>query len=293
MSPTGMPAPTSRHTAPSRRVGGSAGWAVMAALGLHAALGVGLFLRTQALVPGHTPDHSASASGAHVRSAAMAMQVRWAPQATGRAPEAAPSPEGDTAQTAIATTATAATEVPPTAEATALANTPANASAIASATNSSDTAPADTRTALAQGPSTANGEATFTGYARRDMLDRPPQALGIVQIGYPPGVEPGRVRTGRLTLFIDEAGAVRKVMVASAPNTEDALPAPFVEAAREAFLQARFAPGERLGMAVKSRIDVEVSFDGRETNPADPASPVAPVETAQQPNAPAGTGRSV
>ena len=116
------------------------------------------------------------------------------------------------------------------------------------------------------------------------MLDRPPQALGIVQISYPPGVEPGRVRTGRLTLFIDEAGAVRKVMVAPPPNAEDALPAPFVEAAREAFLQARFTPGERQGMPVKSRIDVEVSFDDRET---------APVETAQQPTAPAGTDRSV
>lgn len=249
----------------------------MAALGLHAALGVGLLLRTQALghTPSHTPNHSTATSGAHVRSAAMAMQVRWAPHAPSQvtemapppanaaAPEQAPNPEGNTAPTGV----------PPTAEAIAPANTPANAAE-----------PTDTRTALAQGPSPADSDTPFTGYARRDMLDRPPQALGIVQIGYPPGVEPGRVRTGRLTLFIDEAGAVRKVMVASAPNAEDALPAPFVEAAREAFLQARFAPGERQGMAVKSRIDVEVSFDGRETDP---------VETAQQPTAPAGNDRSV
>lgn len=261
----GMPAPTPRHTAPSRRVGWCVSWCVMAALGLHAALGVGLLLRTQALghTPSHTPNHSTATSGAHVRSAAMAMQVRWAPHAPSQVTEMAPPPAN----------AAAPTGVPPTAEAIAPANTPANAAE-----------PTDTRTALAQGPSPADSDTPFTGYARRDMLDRPPQALGIVQIGYPPGVEPGRVRTGRLTLFIDEAGAVRKVMVASAPNAEDALPAPFVEAAREAFLQARFAPGERQGMAVKSRIDVEVSFDGRETDP---------VETAQQPTAPAGNGRSV
>ena len=59
---------------------------------------------------------------------------------------------------------------------------------------------------------------------------------------------------------------------------------PFVEAAREAFLQARFTPGERQGVPVKSRIDVEVRFDDRET---------APLEAAQQPQAPAGIDRSV
>lgn len=259
----------------SRR-SGRVGWCVLAALGLHAALGLGLFLRTQALVPGH----SAAVSGSHAHTA---MQVRWALLAPTRGALAARAARADIPPD------TAPSVVQPSAEATAPPDTaephahshPAGPPVDAPLPDT--TAGADTPTAT----TSADSDATFTGYARRDMLDRPPQALGIVQISYPPGVEPGRVRTGRLTLFIDEAGAVRKVMVLSSTNaadTEDTLPPPFVQAAREAFLQARFAPGERQGVAVKSRIDVEVSFDGREAEP---------IDTAQQPNAPAGTDRSV
>lgn len=251
---------------------GRVGWCVLAALGLHAALGVGLFLRAQALAPGHTghtPGHTPSHSAA-AAARATAMQVRWTLSEPTRIAQAN-THTGDTGDTAIAP---APPSAQPSAESASVADAVVTDAAVAS--NTAEAPPAAS-------PS-ADGDATFTGYARRDMLDRPPQALGIVQISYPPGVEPGRVRTGRLTLFIDEAGAVRKVMVAPPPNAEDALPTPFVEAAREAFLQARFTPGERLGMPVKSRIDVEVSFDDRET---------APVETAQQPTAPAGTDRSV
>lgn len=246
---------------------GRVGWCVLAALGLHAALGLGLFLRTQTLVPGH----SAAALGGHAHlastataSAATAMQVRWAVHQPSQHPLPA---QTDT----DAATATAPSTVQP----------------LADAAGSADTADATTTassTAPTSASASADSDTTFTGYARRDMLDRAPQALGIVQISYPPGVEPGSVRTGRLTLFIDEAGAVRKVLLVSPADAQNALPAPFVEAAREAFLQARFAPGERQGMPVKSRIDVEVSFDGRETDP---------IDTAQQPNAPAGTDRSV
>lgn len=240
-------------TRPSRRVG----WCVLAALGLHAALGVGLFVRTQALAAGPTPGQGAHAHAVPpAPTVATAMQVRWAPSEPTRIAQA------DTAPAPALTPPMA----PPSAEAPGPVDATEPAQATASPHNDGDS------------------DATFTGYARRDMLDRPPQALGIVQISYPPGVEPGRVRTGRLTLFIDEAGAVRKVMVAAPPNAEDALPAPFVEAAREAFLQARFAPGERQGVPVKSRIDVEVRFDDRET---------APLETAQQPQSPAGIDRSV
>lgn len=273
---------------PPRTFGGSGrvGWCVLAALGLHAALGLGLFLRAQALVPGHTgqtpaqtpgpsPSHSAAAS-----ARATAMQVRWTlseptriAQADTPAPGMADAP-GPAEATAPAQATTGSPAAAPTLDAAVDAPVPA--------------APTPT-SARNDGNGSGNGndgssDAPFTGYARRDMLDRPPQALGIVQINYPAGVEPGRVRTGRLTLFIDEAGAVRKVLVVTPPNTADALPAPFVEAAREAFLQARFTPGERQGVPVKSRIDVEVRFDDRET---------APLETAQQPQAPAGTDRSV
>ena len=259
-------------TPPSRRVG----WCVLAALGLHAALGVGLFLRAQAPAPGHTghtlghtPSHSAAAA-----ARATAMQVRWTLSEPTRIAQA-DTHTVDTGDTAIAPAPPSAQpSAQPSAESASVADAVVTDAAVAS--NTAEASPAAS-------PS-ADGDATFTGYARRDMLDRPPQALGIVQISYPSGVEPGRVRTGRLTLFIDETGAVRKVMVATPPNAEDALPTPFVEAAREAFLQARFTPGERLGVPVKSRIDVEVRFDDRET---------APVETAQQPNAPTGIDRSV
>ena len=44
-------------------------------------------------------------------------------------------------------------------------------------------------------------------------------------------------------------------------DTSDAeLPGPYITAARDAFLQARFAPGEIQGRAVKSLIHIEVSF---------------------------------
>lgn len=263
---TGMLPASALTTRPLGR-SGRAGWCVLAALGLHAALGLGLFLRTQTLVPGH----SAAALGGHAHSAstatastAKAMQVRWALSAP--------------------TQATAPSTVQPMADAAAPADTAESVTASSPAGPAVDTPLSDAAATSPTAPPSADSDATFTGYARRDMLDRAPQALGIVQISYPPGVEPGSVRTGRLTLFIDEAGAVRKVMLVSPADAQDALPAPFLEAAREAFLQARFAPGERQGTAVKSRIDVEVSFDGRETDP---------IDTAQQPNAPAGTDRSV
>jgi hypothetical protein len=247
---------------------------VLAALGLHAALGLGLFLRTQTLVPGHSAAalggdaHSAPmASTASTASTAMAMQVRWALLAPTQAAEPSTvQPMADAA--ALAYAADAAEPV--------TASNPAGPAVDTPLSDAAATAPT--------APTFDDSDATFTGYARRDMLDRAPQALGIVQISYPPGVEPDSVRTGRLTLFIDEAGAVRKVTVLPPANADHALPAPFVEAAREAFLQARFAPGERQHVPVKSRIDVEVSFDGRETDPMD---------TAQQPNAPADIDRSV
>lgn len=256
------PALTTRPLGRSGRVG----WCVLAALGLHAALGLGLFLRTQTLVP----EHSAAALGGHAHlastaaTASTAMQVRWAVSAP--------------------TQATAPSTVQHMADAAAPADTAESVTASSPAGTAVDTPWSDAAATSPTAPTSADSDTTFTGYARRDMLDRAPQALGIVQISYPPGVEPGRVRTGRLTLFIDEAGTVRKVMLVSPADAQDALPAPFLEAAREAFLQARFAPGERQGTAVKSRIDVEVSFDGRETDP---------IDTAQQPNAPAGTDRSV
>ena len=234
---------------------GPAKWvlAALAALGLHAA--VALAWQWQADAKAHAaggPAMGPRSGHASASRSPQVMQVRWVPVRTQGA-------VADTAQdvaqgvdhgatpdtaTAMATSADLSTDQAPA---------PADNAALAARPQ------ADARDAHA---TPAPDDASWGGYARRDTLDRGPQALGIVQIAFPPGTEPGRVFTGRLTLFIDEAGAVRKV--ASADGSDAGLPPPLVEAAREAFLQARFAPGEREGTAVKSRIDIEVSFDDRE-----------------------------
>ncbi len=218
---------------PPRRLG-HLGCFVLAAVGLHVAvaLGLGLRLQAQAMRAGgqHTTSHTTSHTASHV-----AMQVRWQVDAKAKAP--------------LAATDASDTDLPPSTTATAMAADLADthiASAEATTTDATD-----------------NITDATNDYARRDTLDRGPQALGIVQIAYPPGVDPGGVHTGHLTLLIDETGAVRKVMPMDQADADKALPPPFIEAARLAFLQARFSPGERQGMAVKSRIDIEVSFDDR------------------------------
>lgn len=123
----------------------------------------------------------------------------------------------------------------------------------------------------------ASTEVGNDAYLSRDAVDQGPQPVSLIQIPYPEGVQTvasngttGQVHTGRLTLYIDENGAVRRVQVNS---TE--LPTPFQEAARNAFLQARFVPGQRQGQAVKVRIDIEVSFDDRDTSPRPTPHPSA------------------
>lgn len=100
-------------------------------------------------------------------------------------------------------------------------------------------------------------------YLNRSMVDAGPQPLGLIQVPYPEGETPspaaGHENTGivgRLTLYIDEHGAVRRVQVHGGE-----LPPPFEAAARNAFLQARFTPAQKQGQAVKVRIDIEVRFD--------------------------------
>lgn len=279
-NPTQLPGRTSASGHGGGRGRWRVGWCLLAALGLHAALGIGLLLRAQALVPGA----SASAPGNPARAAVHTLQVRWTPPARGphRAGEAGAMRDEHGQRGEIDSFMQTPEPPPATVAAPGPADLPAHSEGALAARGDEGAGAGSGRTT--ETPTDTPTEAPFTGYARRDMLDRPPQALGIVQITYPPGVEPGRVRTGRLTLFIDEAGAVRKVMVWPPTDAQDALPPPFVQAAREAFLQARFAPGERHGLPVKSRIDIEVSFDGRETTP---------LETAQQPQDAVGVDRSV
>lgn len=88
-------------------------------------------------------------------------------------------------------------------------------------------------------------------------LDRKPEALGEVALAYPadlPLVTRSRVV---LSLLIDELGAVDKVSVESADSPKE------LEAlASHAFAAAKFTPGVRGGVKVKSRLRIEVTFEG-------------------------------
>lgn len=98
-------------------------------------------------------------------------------------------------------------------------------------------------------------------YVPRALLSLPPTALTPVVIDYPAhaGTEARRY-TAQLTLFIDETGAVVRVRAEGTP-----LPPALEEAARSAFMSARFAPGQMAEHGVvKSRIRVEVVFDSGE-----------------------------
>jgi len=94
-------------------------------------------------------------------------------------------------------------------------------------------------------------------YVPRPLLTVPPVAQGLVIIGEPAGDNAGTGRyTGILSLFIDEQGQVQHVV-----GEEPLLPPAFEQAAREAFMGARFAPGRVDERVVKSRVRVEVVFD--------------------------------
>jgi hypothetical protein len=93
-------------------------------------------------------------------------------------------------------------------------------------------------------------------YYPRAALSRAPAALDAIVIDYPPIAGDGGHHVSELSLFIDEAGRVTRVRVDG-----QALPTALEEAARVAFMGARFRAGEVDGHAVKSRIRVEVVFE--------------------------------
>lgn len=95
----------------------------------------------------------------------------------------------------------------------------------------------------------------------RTLLSVAPAPLAPVLIDYPAFQGDAGRYVSELSLFIDETGAVVKVRV----EDGDALPPPLQAAARNAFLNARFRPGEVADLgAVKSRIRIEVTFDSRD-----------------------------
>ena len=89
------------------------------------------------------------------------------------------------------------------------------------------------------------------------QVDVHPVALDPVKPEYPAeGVTRGAEGKVLLLLLIDEAGVVKEVTVAEA-NPEGI----FEESALAAFREARFAPAQKNGRAVKSRVLIRVNYE--------------------------------
>jgi hypothetical protein len=103
-------------------------------------------------------------------------------------------------------------------------------------------------------------------YVPRALLSTVPEPVKPLAIPYPStGPSEGHFTTV-LALFIDESGAVQRVRL-DGPMLPPVLDA----AAREAFLKARWQPGQVDGRLVKSLIRVEVVFEsGRATQTSRP-----------------------
>jgi hypothetical protein len=95
-------------------------------------------------------------------------------------------------------------------------------------------------------------------YHSRAALSQPPRPRAPVIIDYPYFDGENDRYTGEFDVFIDDTGGVVRVTTA----TPD-LPGILANAVREAFLGARFVPGEIDGQPVRSRMRIEVTFDSR------------------------------
>lgn len=101
-------------------------------------------------------------------------------------------------------------------------------------------------------------------YFPRSQLTVAPAAIDPVVIDYPRfNGDAGRY-VAELSLFIDETGRVARVRV-----DNGSLPPALEDAARRAFTQARFRPGEAAEHGtVKSRIRIEVVFESGQRPPS-------------------------
>ena len=106
-------------------------------------------------------------------------------------------------------------------------------------------------------------EGGYAGYIPSTLLDDVPEPLGNVSISTPPGLalQPF-LRNQRmvLRLYISETGQVDYVETES--SSLPPVSAQVVEqAARAAFMAARFSPGKIKGEPAKSTIEIEVTLD--------------------------------
>jgi protein TonB len=94
-------------------------------------------------------------------------------------------------------------------------------------------------------------------YYPAKQVDMHPVALNLIKPAYPDkGVELGVEGKVVLLLLIDEIGVVKEVSVVEADPEEI-----FDESALAAFREARFAPAQKNGRAVKSRVLIRVSYE--------------------------------
>jgi periplasmic protein TonB len=94
-------------------------------------------------------------------------------------------------------------------------------------------------------------------FVARALLDVAPSPLAPVLLVFPKRFGDSGRFVGELTLFIDETGTVVRVR-----SEGETLPPVLEDAARSAFMNVRFRPGELAEHgAVKSRIRVEVVFE--------------------------------
>lgn len=99
-------------------------------------------------------------------------------------------------------------------------------------------------------------QAVVEEYIPRPRLSTAPLATRPVIVPFPAEFDGNGRYSSVLSLYIDEDGIVRRVRFDDAP-----MPPSMKDAARQAFLQAHFKPGQVQGQKVKSLIQVEVVFD--------------------------------
>lgn len=105
------------------------------------------------------------------------------------------------------------------------------------------------------------------------QVDAHPVALSLIRPAYPDGAAAQGVEGNVVVLLlIDEAGAVKEAAVAEA-NPEGY----FEESALAAFREAHFAPAQKNGRAVKSRVLIRVTYELKDREKPTIVQPPLPI----------------
>ena len=113
---------------------------------------------------------------------------------------------------------------------------------------------------------TPRGDLRGFDYVPRELLSTPPTPVEDIEVPFPDSIGGSDFKLSlQLSLFIDETGQVQRVRVDGPPLAPD-----LESAARQAFVRARFTPGQVDGRAVRSLIRVEVTFESRPLDAGEP-----------------------